>query len=351
MDDATVGRNVPTADWADGDVGVVRRLLTDRYGEPGATVTRLADGHPIFLVRSSTSRARVVRVGRALDRYAATLSVLELVGYPASRVVPDRAGHLVTELEYQGQPREALVITYVDGVTTPFEPAALHGVGEALGRLHRLGHAAIAAAAEPQGGLPAVERAGMLPANELRFGLSCLRSVADVVSRADRPQWERLVDGCERNAGFGHGLSTAFLHGDAHPWNSVQSPSGSVTLIDWDSSGAGPAVIDLAFLAVSADTGALTGPLAAPDAARLEAVLAGYASQMTLTDADRDALEAAVAFRVLVAAAVGFANMVRQNRNPLAEPSIVWSLDRLEAAPAIAGRMRRHLGHQGTPYG
>jgi len=43
--------------------------------------------------------------------------------------------------------------------------------------------------------------------------------------------------------------------------------------------------------------------------------------------------------------------MVRQSRNPLAEPSIVWSLDRLEAAPAIAGRMRRYLAQPGTPYG
>lgn len=192
-----------------------------------------------------------------------------------------------------------------------------------------------------------IERAGMLPSNELRFALSCLLPVVDLLAERDRPAWQRLVDDCETVRGLGtgahDGLTQVFLHGDAHPWNSVLTSTGAVALVDWDSSGPGPAVIDLGFLAVSCATGGLIGPLARPDPTRLDAVLAGYTGEMTLTPADLDAFEFALSFRVLVCAAVGFATMVRDGRRPLEEESIIWSLDRLKAIPAIARQARACL--------
>lgn len=161
---------------------------------------------------------------------------------------------------------------------------------------------------------------------------------------AERAEVARLAAACRAGLGFGPGLTEVFLHGDAHPWNSLLRPDGSVALIDWDSAGPGPAVIDLGFLAVSCATGGLTGPLAPPDPARLAAVAAGYRREFTLTAADLDALPFAVAFRVLVAAAAGFGQLLLAGRSPLAEPSIRWSLDRLAAAPRIADELRRLLG-------
>jgi Ser/Thr protein kinase RdoA (MazF antagonist) len=133
------------------------------------------------------------------------------------------------------------------------------------------------------------------------------------------------------------------LHGDAHPSNSLLTSSGEVALIDWDSSGPGPAVIDLGFLAVSCDTGLINRAPVPADPARLAAMLAGYRAEFTLTAADLAALEAAVAFRVLVGAAVGIGAVIGRGREPLDDPGVRWSLDRFGAVPELADRIRSHL--------
>lgn len=330
-------------EMADPEVGAVHRLLADQYGRPAADVVRFAPDVPVFRVDGGATESWVVRIGRSLDRYAAALSVLERIGYPAARVVPDRDGRLVGEMvAVTGESTQVLVVTLVPGGPTPFEADPLGRVGAALGCLHGQAAAALAAAQDPVSGLPVIERAGMVPDNELAFGLRCLHAVDDVVTPAERV-WQRLVDACTRGRELGAGLTPLFLHGDAHPWNSVQAASGQVSLIDWDSAGPGPAVIDLAFLAVSCDSGGLIGPIVAPDPRRLDAVLDGYRAEMTLTDADLAALDDAIAFRVLVSAAVGFGSLTRAGHAASAEPGVLWSLDRWAAAPCLADRMRARL--------
>jgi Ser/Thr protein kinase RdoA (MazF antagonist) len=331
-------------EMADPEVEAVHRLLADRYARPTAEVVRFAPDVPVFRVDGGPTESWVVRIGRSLERYAATLSVLERSSYRSARVIPDHEGRLVGETTaVSGENTQVLVITHVPGGPTPFEPVPVGRVGAALGRLHGQAAAALAAALAPVPGLPVIERAGMLPDNELAFGLRCLHAVDDVVTPAERGLWQRLVDACTRGRVLGGGLTPVFLHGDAHPWNSVQAASGEVSLIDWDSAGRGPAVIDLAFLAVSCDTGGLIGPIIAPDPRRLDAVLDGYRSEMTLADADLAALDDAIAFRVLVSAAVGFGSLTRAGRTASTEPGIRWSLDRWAAAPRLADRMRASL--------
>lgn len=182
-------------------------LLADEYGLSGSTISRFADDHPIFQVITD-SRRYVIRVGRGLDRYAAVLSVLERSGIPGPRAIADRSGRLVATLD--GRDDEVLMIDYVDGAPTPFEPTSLELLGATLGRLHQAGAAAIPAAADPPPGLPMIDRAVMLPANELRFALSRLAAARDLVTERSRPLWQRLVTECEQGLAFGAGLTTVF---------------------------------------------------------------------------------------------------------------------------------------------
>lgn len=330
----------------DDDVAAVERLLRDRYREPSVRVRRFTPGQPVFAVDRAAGGPWVVRVGHRLDRYAAAQDVLRRIGFAAARVVPDSAGALVRPFDrtHDDGVRSVLVLTQVSGRPTPFEAPTLAGVGRALGHLHSLGPSAIQAAHNPPPGLPALERAGMLPANELAFGLRCLTAVDDQLPPVHRDQWAELVRACQDGLVFGAGLTHVFLHGDAHPWNSVIDDAGDVSLIDWDSSGPGPAVIDLAFLALSCDGGPLNGPVVAQDPRRLRAVVSAYGDNMALSDADLAALDEAVAFRALVAAAVGFSSVIRQGRNPADDAGVAASLQRLAIAPSVAHRMRLELG-------
>jgi Ser/Thr protein kinase RdoA (MazF antagonist) len=329
----------------DDDILAIQKMLSQRYGVPSARVRRFADGQPVFAVDPAAGERWVVRIGYRLDRYAAALEVLRRVGYPAARVVPDCTGSAVgifDRTDQQGT-RFVLVVTHVPGRETPFEPTNLAGVGSALGRLHGAGPAALAAAANPPPGLPILERAGMLPANELAFGLRCLRAVDDQLPAVHREKWTELVTACEDGLDFGAGLTIVFLHGDAHPWNSVMDDARNVSLIDWDSAGPGPAVIDLAFLVFSCDAGPFIGPVLPPDPRRLHAVVAAYREYVDLTDTDLTALDDAVAFRALVSAAVGFSSIVRAGRDPMGNEGVRASLERVAMAPSVAARIRDEL--------
>jgi hypothetical protein len=72
----------------------------------------------------------------------------------------------------------------------------------------------------------------------------------------------------------------------------------------------------------------------------LAAVAAGYRDEVRLTEADLDALPEAMAFRVLVSAAVGFGSLVAAGRRPLNDPGLRWTLERLDQVPQLAARLR-----------
>lgn len=320
----------------------VARLLASAYGLPDARIERFSPDHPAYLATTSSGR-QVVRIGHNLEHHAAALRALEAAGYPAPRVLPASNGAFIGKLADDADGRSAMVLTFVEGSTPEFSCAHLRLVGQALGHLHRHGRAIAKAASQPDNGLPVIERAGMLPANELRFGLrQLLPAEQHLPNRETTSQWRTLVDACEAGLRPIAGLTQTFLHGDAHPWNSIIGPAGA-HYIDWDSAGPGPAIIDLAFLVVSCATGGLVYPYQATDSAAVNALLDGYGSEMTLSSRDLDALESAVAFRVLVCAAVGFGHHLQQGEDPMAEPGIQWSLRRLREAPRIADTIRLGL--------
>lgn len=318
------------------------RLLASAYGLPAARIERFSPDHPAYLATTASGR-QVVRIGHHLEHHAAALRALEAADYPAPRVLPATNGAFISELPDDTEGRSAIALTYVEGSTPDFTPANLRLVGRALGHLHRHGTAIAEAASQPDNDLPAIERAGMLPANELRFGLRQLLPAEQHLPNPETArQWRTLVDACEAGLRPIAGLTQTFLHGDAHPWNSIIGPAGA-HYIDWDSAGPGPAIIDLAFLVVSCATGGLVYPYQPTDSAAVNALLDGYRSEMTLSSTDLDALDSAVAFRVLVCAAVGFGHHLQQGDDPMAEPGIQWSLRRLREVPRIADTIRLAL--------
>lgn len=97
-------------------------------------------------------------------------------------------------------------------------------------------------------------------------------------------------------------MPCTLLHGDAHPWNAICSDDGAVTLIDWDSAGLGPSIVDLGFLLLSAYGGGIDKPAVNWDASRVRAVARGYAAVRTPEAAELSRLAAAIRFRPLVGA-------------------------------------------------
>lgn len=318
-------------------------LLASSYGRASTKLSRFSPDHPTYLAVTSSGRW-VVRVGRNLHHHAAALRALQRAGYAAPRVIPSNTGSFVSHLRTGDGGSDAIVLTFTDGTTPELNTTDLYALGASLGRLHRHGEAIVEAASRPEPGLPAIERAIMLPDNELRFALSHLLPAQDrLPNRAAAAQWQKWVDACRAGLRPIGGLTQTFLHGDAHPWNSVIQPTGHAQYIDWDSSGPGPAIIDLGFLVMTCATGRIDRSYVPADPAVIHSLLSGYRSQMTLTQADLDPLDSAMAVRVLVFAAVGFGYYVQHDKDPLTQPGTRWSLQRLNEISRIADTIRTTL--------
>lgn len=93
-------------------------------------------------------------------------------------------------------------------------------------------------------------------------------------------------------------LPLTLIHGDCWPANAVCTTEGSAILIDWDSAGIGPAILDLGYLLVACHLGKLQLPIICPDAVSIHAVLEGYCRHRTLIGAERAYLPDAVRFGI-----------------------------------------------------
>ena len=286
-----------------------------------------AHGGPLVLRASAQVRAAI-----DAQAHAATLAFLAGQRYPAARVVIERAGAVVAEAEGW----QLLVTTFVEGAPLAFGSAHLHLLGARLGELHALDPVAAALA------VPPLQRAGMLPTNELAWALGQLRVVEALVPQSRRARYDWLLgaidalDRCE-------GLPIVVIHNDAHPGNAIVAPDGAVVLIDWEGAGFGPAIVDLGFLISSCDISVPWAPPLPPDPARLRAIIAGYRQHRQLNDAELARLPDAIRFRALVFGAVDFAARVRANT---ADAELPWWLARYNAAPSLAARTVEEFARQ-----
>jgi Ser/Thr protein kinase RdoA (MazF antagonist) len=280
---------------------------------------------------------------------AATLDCLEAAGYPAPRVVRTRPGDPVgTDGMWL-----TLATTLVEGPVIRPSLAQLRMLGMALGRLHALdvaggavegGSRDVAGAVPGRGGEGRAGRASWYPEAAIPATLARLDAVGALVPddwHSLYAQFGRTARAVQQSLGE---LPRGVVHGDAWPGNAVQTGPGSVTLIDWETSGLGLPVLDLGHCLIESLLDAqpsADGPaawLVEPDEDRVGAVAAGYASQRRLGEAELALLPEAVRFG---ACYVGAIHLYRALAEGVSGTSMDARLERLRNRVAVSEAVAR----------
>jgi Ser/Thr protein kinase RdoA (MazF antagonist) len=333
------------------DVAVIGRLL-DEYHErsvPPASIEILAgsehEGRISYKLRRTDGSAQVVRALRAegvvpvemrgpftetvqdwLVGRARTLAVLAKAGYESPRPVLTRTGELIAV----AGPWLGWATTYVPGsVLTPTREQ-LRALGATLGRLHQViagGHGASLSPRHPAVAVP--------------MTLARLDQVADKVPA----EWVSMCSTFRQTAlsvdAAASSVPETIVHADAWARNAVEPPGGSgrATLIDWEMSGLGLAVLDLGNCLMECHLNSAASSLdpeawlIAPDEDRVAATAAGYAAIRTLTTAELELLPDAVRFATAVVGAIHLDLALAEG---VGGPTMDARLARLENRLAIA---------------
>ncbi|GLV60167.1 hypothetical protein KDH_69890 [Dictyobacter sp. S3.2.2.5] len=289
-------------------------------------------GKYIFRVDLADGTRQILRVVTDPDKsaffeLARLLQFFEQQGYPAERIILTIGQTATASVEGW----QLLMTTFLVGAPLEYTPSAFRLLGGAVGRLHAL--------------KPALTynppRAGMLPSNELAFAQRQLDAVAALVPPVYIPQFDLLEEALS-SLDRGTHLPTTLIHNDCHPFNAVMMAPGHVSLLDWEGSGLGPAVLDVAFLLSNCDGKAPWFPLEAddpfhPNTRLLHAVIEGYCQYYQLTTAELDYLVDAIRFRSLVFGACSFAAAIAQQQNAGFSQ---WWWTRYRAVDEIADQAR-----------
>jgi Ser/Thr protein kinase RdoA (MazF antagonist) len=264
---------------------------------------------------------------------ARTLAYLELAGYPAPRPVLTRTGELVGV----AGPWLSWATTDVPGSVVQPTRHQLRLLGAALGQLHCLPPDGLAAAsADPRTAVPAI-RARLAAAS--RLAPPSLRELQEEISQLTSAVGDG-ADRCARSA----------VHGDAWARNVVQPESQSVVLLDWETGGAGLAVLDLGHCLMECHLDALVPDnepeawLIEADEHRIAAVCSGYAGARTLSAAEIALLPAAVRFAAAVVGTIHLeAALLAGVTGPSMDARLARLRNRLRVGAAVATMAQRHL--------
>ena len=255
--------------------------LQDRYGIRVAELTELDLG--VFRVDrhdGPTWVARVFPAARALSEVegdAKILNVLQKAGFPAERCAHPEA---VSTHEGQG----VLVTEFVPGVGPDGRGRTFAILGALLGALHT--HAG---AASRNGGAWHHLCASGGPREEIDAALALLDQARSAVPVEQLHVFDALQDELE-SADDCADLPQAFVHPDFVPANAIESPDGSLVMVDWAGSGRGPRVWSLGLLLWAAG---------ARDLRLVDAVVSRYRKRIRLEPQELARLDAAIRARPL----------------------------------------------------
>ena len=300
------------------DVAVLGRLL-DEYHErsvPPADIELVAgsvhESRISYRIALTDGSAQVVRAYRAdgavpvemrgpftetvqdwLIGRARTLALLAAAGYEAPRPVLTRTGELIAV----AGPWLAWATSYAPGAVLTPTLEQLQALGVTLGRLHRV-------IAGGQGRSLAPRH----PAVAVPMTLARLDAVADKVPAG----WAGMCEAFRRTAvavdAAAPSVPETVVHGDAWARNAVAPPDGgAATLINWETSGLGLAVLDLGNTLMECHLNSAASDLdpeawlIAPDEDRIAATASGYAGARRLSAGELAMLPDAVRFGAAVA--------------------------------------------------
>jgi Ser/Thr protein kinase RdoA (MazF antagonist) len=305
----------------------LQKTLTEAYGlhdvvlhptsggsESDKLVFRLAQGDKNFILRvypPENRRSNAVAL-------TSVLHLLEKAHYPAERCLAavDGASFVLAD-------GWRLVLTsYVEGIPTDQIATPYHELGAILGRLHVLFTAEQLALHV----IPVAERSMEA---EMAMSLDDLLAVELPVPPQFMPFREELlaamaaIDRCTD-------LLDVLIHNDFQPGNIVQAADGSLTVIDWDGAGRCPAILDLGYLISSIHP---VGE-SRPDAARIQAVMAGYSQHYQLSPAELERLPDAIRFRPITYLTSDFAAYITGDNQP--DPSYLKALAAYRSADEAA---------------
>ncbi|HEX6292601.1 MAG TPA: phosphotransferase [Herpetosiphonaceae bacterium] len=283
-------------------VAMLREALRSAYDVQPVALTRLigTEGDkPVYLAMLPDATRWVVRVympANTRSDIAATARVLialEEADYPAERLV-----HTVDDAPFAARDGWRLLVTrFVAGMPVSRDLPTLTRLGALLGRLHAQFEAAPLLEA-----LPISERS---IAQEMSLALDDLASIAGRVPPQLQPLYAALLAAIDATQHWTD-LPATLIHSDFHPGNVLALPDGTLTVIDWDGAGTCPAILDLGFLLGSCHPEHGDKP----DAAQIDALIAGYGQHHRLTQPELDGLFDAIRFRPLTFLAAELPQMV-----------------------------------------
>jgi Ser/Thr protein kinase RdoA (MazF antagonist) len=267
---------------------------------------------------------------------AQTLAVLAAAGYHAPRPVLTRAGELVAV----AGPWLAWATTYAAGSVLTPTLDELRALGATLGLLHRViasGRGASLASRHPAVAVP--------------MTLARLDAVADTVPGEWATMCEtfrQTVLAVDAAASF---VPETVVHGDVWARNAVQPPDGgSVTLIDWETSGLGLAVLDLGNCLMECHLNSAAPDrdpeawLISPDEDRIAATARGYASTRTLSSAELALLPEAVRYSAAVVGAIHVELALADGvTGPIMDARLARLENRLSIADEVASLAAQYL--------
>jgi len=272
--------------------------LASAYGVKVKTTKQL--DHGVFRVDLAKGGPWIVRVfpsDRPLADVkgdAAVLRFLESKGFPAERCVAD-----VSEFEGQG----VLVTDFIKGPKPTPNTANQRKLGDLLGRLHAMTGAPKAVRRE-SGGLH-LYTVDCTVGSEIETARASLKSAA---FRGTDKAWDALSAGLKSAQDFSS-MPKALLHPDPGCVSAISS-GGRLVPIDWAGAGFGPRILGLGLLLVACAAGNTFNREWA------DAIMGAYTKHITLTDAELDRLEDAIAHRPLIHEAYSWGVGMATQRKP-----------------------------------
>ncbi len=323
----------------DGETTFIKQVLENNYGDiiysleplllkPDKRIFKITTDKGItWVVRAyapDTSRIEV-------EDYIRNLLFLEKHNFPAERLIRTKAQENFVEVDDWN----FLVTSFVSGKKLDSSSESFKLLGETLGKLHSIN---LADSLE-------IPKSKMLPRKEINYALSELAKVKSQVPENLISRFEYLESELNK-LNFGEDLPEVFIHSDCHPSNAVRVNLGEVVLFDWQESGLGPAVMDLAYLLLSCDRmapwlhqDALNDPDPWPEE-RIKAVIEGYKKYFTLTQKDLNLLPDMLRFRSLIFGAVNFSRLVKGQTK---DDESLWWWKRFNASNEIANKTQKYV--------